>query len=133
MSENNTMYREADRRKGDIMDQAGTRVTTALVLIGLGIVFLLNQAGILELGGNWWALFIAIPAVGMLYNAYRTYTRDGRMTPEVGSSLMGAIIFGGVTLMAWFDAWEWFLPFILIGIGVSMFMGWRNPERGGQS
>lgn len=130
MSENKPTYREGDRKNGDIMEHPATRMTTALVLIGLGLLFLLNQMNVLTLRGNWWAFLIAIPAVALLYSAYRAYNRVGQLTPEVGSSLTGGIIFAGIALMAWFDAWEWLLPFILILIGISMLLGWRNPERG---
>lgn len=114
------------------MDNPGARLTTALVLIGLGIAFLLDQMNVLVLTGNWWAFFIAIPAAALLFSAYRAYAQLGRVTPEVGSSLMGGVILAGITAMAWFGTWEWLLPFILITVGVAMFMGWRSPERGHQ-
>lgn len=129
MSENNTPYRQEDRKRDDFMENPGTRTVTAIILIGLGIVFLLNQAGTLTLSGNWWAFFIAIPAVTLLYSTYQGYVREGRITPAVGSSLMGGLIFAGIAFMAWFDAWDWLLPYVLIVIGVSMLLGWRNPDR----
>lgn len=66
------------------------------ILIVLGILFLLQNAGITVVN-NWWALFILIPAVGSFTAAYNIYKSNGRLTPAGRSSLAGGVI---LTLIA---------------------------------
>ena len=49
-----------------------SRFTAALILIALGGVFFLQQAGILDHGTNWWVIFIAIPGLVILGSALVT-------------------------------------------------------------
>ena len=66
-----------------------------VVLIALGGVFSLQNAGLPILVGNWWALFILIPAVGAFSAAWTLYQRNG-----LTSSVAGLITFGMVPLMS---------------------------------
>jgi cobalamin synthase len=116
-------------RSGDIMEQPVTRITGAVVLIGLGIFFLLSQSGVLSLQGNWWAIFIALPALSMLYTAYKRYQQDGHVSAEVMNGLSGAIIVGLVAILAAINQWQLLLPLILIVIGVFVFFGGRRSSR----
>lgn len=55
------------------------RILLALILIAMGAVFLLAQAGILDLSGNWWVIFIAIPGLVALVSALVSYRNAGHM------------------------------------------------------
>ncbi len=121
--------REGESKASDLIEQPAARVTGAIVLIGLGVFFLLSQYGILDLQGNWWAIFIALPALAMLYSAYNTYRREGHITDEVTRSLSGGIIVGLIAVLAAVDQWALLLPLLLIVIGVFVALGWREPGR----
>lgn len=62
------------------------------VLIGLGIVFLMQNFGIYTLE-NWWALFILIPAFSALGAAWTVYRNSGsQFTPAMIGSLVTGVI-----------------------------------------
>jgi hypothetical protein len=91
-----------------------------LVLIGIGLIFLLQNFTSFELN-NWWALFILIPAFGALGNAFRVRQNAGRLTGEGRGSLMGGLGLLFVALiflfeLPWGNVWPIFL--ILGGIGI---------------
>ena len=55
-----------------------------LVLIAVGGVFLLQNSGFPVLVGNWWALFILIPAIGAFAAAWTLYQQTGQLTGAPG-------------------------------------------------
>ena len=93
---------------------------TGAILIGLGIVFLLQNLGGFRLN-NWWALFILIPAAASFATVWRHYQSSGR---RLTAAARGPLI-GGLTLLAviliflldldWGKIWPVFL--ILAGVG----------------
>ena len=92
------------------------------VLIALGIIFLLQNAGLdIPFLRNWWALFILFPAVGSLTRAWQAYQRNGqRFTGPVSGSLTGglALVLVAATFLfglSWSLIWPIFL--ILAGLG----------------
>ena len=121
--------REENRLAGDVLEKPATRVTGALVLIALGVVFLLQQNHMLSLTGNWWAIFIAVPAIAMLYNAYAAYNREKRMTTEVRNNLSGGIIVGLVALIAATNQWDRWWPLFLIVPGILLLLGFSKKEK----
>lgn len=93
-----------------------------LVLIALGVTFMLQSAGIMV--GNWWTIFIYIPALVSFYNAFRTWRKEGRFTAAASDSLTGGLLLTTVaTILAlgldWSKAW----PAILIAIGLGLILG----------
>lgn len=102
----------------DLLENRKNRLAGALVLIGLGVVFLLSEIDLLDLSGNWWALFIAFPAVVMLYNAYNAYQQEGRITKEVRDNLSGGAMVSTVAIIAFTGLWGTLWPFFLIVPGV---------------
>ena len=57
------------------------------ILILIGVIFLAQNVTDLNLTRwNWWALFILIPAVGSLANAWRIYQAEGATDVEFKSS-----------------------------------------------
>lgn len=55
------------------------RALLAILLIALGGVFFLDQAGVMSMSGNWWVMFIAIPGLVLLWAAYRGMQTEGRL------------------------------------------------------
>ena len=105
-----------DRRGGN------TSWVPGLVLIGIGLVFLLNNFTDFELH-NWWALFILIPAFASLGNFLRAYRQHGRMTDEARGSFIGMLILffvAAVFLFGW--SWGAVWPFFLIIAGVGALL-----------
>jgi hypothetical protein len=105
----------------------------AYLLIGLGILFLVGQTGILDLGGIFdtvfdlsWPMFIIIPGVVFLLIAWFGNKTEGFAVP-------GTIITGTGVIMTVQNAtnhWEswayvWTLYPGLVGLAI-MFMGWRT-------
>ena len=98
------------------------------ILILLGVIFLLQNVGILFLE-NWWALFILIPAVGAYAAAWENYRRNGRLTRQAGGSLIGGLFFTALTLILLLEldlgqAW----PFLLIGAGLIVLVSALLPD-----
>ena len=89
------------------------------VLIVIGIVFLLQNISGIDLG-NWWALFILIPALGSLATAWRIYQIHGRLTSAARGPLVGGFILLLVATiflfnLDWGKVWPLFL--IIAGLG----------------
>ena len=58
------------------------------ILILIGVIFLARNVTGWDLGNwNWWALFILIPALGSLANAWRIYQAQGRVTAAMAGSV----------------------------------------------
>ena len=115
-----------EKPKNDMLENPTTRMIGAVALIVVGLLFLLSENKILILTGNWWALFIAIPAVLLLYNAYSAYNRDQQITAYVRKNLSGGVILSLVTIMAATDRWGSLWPLFLIVVGVLILFGFMR-------
>lgn len=93
------------------------------ILILLGLIFLLRNFGIFDLH-NWWALFILIPAIASLANAWRIYQANGNhMTAAVRGPTIGGLILVLVAAAFLFDLnWGLLWPVILIVIGLAALL-----------
>lgn len=90
------------------------------ILIGLGILFLLNNLDMFYLE-NWWALFILLPAVGAFATAWRTYRQDQHLSASARANLVGGTILTLVAAMFLFNLdWMIFGPLLLILAGVGL-------------
>lgn len=93
------------------------------VLILLGIIFIVRNVAGLSLG-NWWALFILIPAIGSLLTAFRMYERNDRhFTSASRGPLIGGLILLAVTAIFLFHLdWAKVWPLILILVGLGLLL-----------
>ena len=92
-----------------------------VVLIVLGGLFLLQNAGLPVLIGNWWALFILIPAVAAFTAAWRLYQQSGRVTQQVVGLVMGGLVPLTIALIFLFNfdfGYAWPVLLVLLGIGM---------------
>lgn len=92
-----------------------------LVLIAIGGVFLLQNWGLPVLVGNWWALFILIPAIGAFASAWTLYQQTGQFTPRVAGLITGGLVPLTIALIFLFNfdfgsAWPWLL--VVLGAGM---------------
>jgi hypothetical protein len=100
-----------------------------VILIGLGVIFLLQNAGALYLQ-NWWALFILIPALGSFATAYGAYrTNGGRLNSMVRGSIIGGLVFTAIAAAFLFELdLGLLLPAVLILAGVGMLLNTALPD-----
>lgn len=99
-----------------------------LILIVVGIIFLLGNFGLIEwqLFDNWWALFILLPALGALGNAWRAYQQQGRFTGEAIGSLIGSLLLLSISLIFLLELdWGRVWPIFLILGGLSILLRGR--------
>ena len=100
------------------------------ILILLGIIFIVRNVAGLSLG-NWWALFILIPALGSLVTAFQMYERNGRrFTSASRGPLIGGLVLIAVSAVFFFNLdWGkvWPLFLILAGLGVLLSSFDRKP------
>ena len=97
----------------------------AEILIAVGVVFLLQNLGY-SIPGNWWALFILIPAAFAFAGAWRAYVANGRkFGPGVTGSLITGLVLIALTLVFLFDFdvnWDIVWPVVLIVIGARLLI-----------
>ncbi len=109
-----------ERREARYSSRGGAWVGGAILIL-LGVVFLLQNTGTL-IFGNWWALFILLPAVGAFSAAWRSYDRDGgQISGATLGSLIAGLVFTGLTVVLFFGFDLTFIgpaALILIGVGV---------------
>ena len=107
------------RIAGDSADRSARRrpwsgsLVGGTILILLGLVFLLQNLTSIEIG-NWWALFILIPAVFSLRQGIEAYQSSGRWTRSARGPLLGAVMFTFVAAiflldLDWGKVWPGFL------------------------
>jgi drug/metabolite transporter (DMT)-like permease len=94
----------------------------ALILIGIGVVLLLQNFGF-TVPHNWWALFLLIPAVVAFANAFATYNREGRLTTAAIGPFVGGVVLVALTIVFLLELtinWDLIGPIalILIGLGI---------------
>lgn len=93
-----------------------------LILIVLGVVFMLQSAGIMV--GRWWTVFIYIPAAVNFYAMFRVWRRERRFTAAASGSLTGGLLLTTVATILLLDLdWSKAWPAILISIGVGLVVG----------
>jgi hypothetical protein len=89
----------------------------AAVLIALGVIFFLRQAGVIALGENWWVVFLLLPAGFLFFGAWQRYQAEGRVASSVWGQLFGGIVLLIIALTFLFR-WNWDLiwpAFLVIG------------------
>ncbi len=111
---------ERDREEDEDRSRGPGAWIAALILIAVGAVFLLQNLGY-GIPGNWWALFVLIPAGFAFAGAWRAYDQNGQ---RFGTGVVGPLITGivlvALTLMFLFNLdvdWNIVWPVILIIIG----------------
>ena len=97
------------------------------ILIGIGLVFLLQNVTDFSFD-NWWALFILIPGVASLVNAWQYYHEDGRFSERASGPFVGGLILLFIASififgLDWGAVWPVFL--IIAGFG-ALLKGWLN-------
>ncbi len=105
----------------------------AATMIGLGFVFLANELGVINLDVlgqfRWWSLFVALPAIGALWQSVQLIGRLGSISASAVTLFLIGLVSGATAVMELFglswDMWHgsWatvngITAVIFIGIGV---------------
>ena len=108
------MERRADR------DAGGLRWVWGILLVALGGLFMLQNAGYFSQFSNWWALFILLPAAGSFSAALGAYRRQGNeWTGAATGPLLAGVLLLGLTAVFLFNlSLSLFGPLLLIGAGL---------------
>ena len=96
------------------------RVFFAVVLIGLGVLFLLDQAGQLNAGnvlGRWWPTLIILLGLLQLASNPRGYLGAGVLIA------IGAVLLVGELKLLPFSVWDLVWPLLVIGLGAWLLLG----------
>ena len=115
-------------------DKEATSWIVGAILIALGVVFFLENAGYLALTGNWWALFIYVGAFASFANAWRSYRANGEFGATATGSLVWGLVLTVVASIFLFNLlWDQWWPAILVAIGVGIVVGSLLGSRTGRS
>jgi LiaF transmembrane domain len=118
---------DRDRQQNESRGSRMGGLVGAIVLIAIGIVFLLQNMGY-SLPGNWWAIFLFIPAAYSLIGAWKSY-RDagGEITMAAVGPLIGGLVLLALGLVFLFNLdfnWGVLLPGVLIVLGFLALARW---------
>lgn len=96
------------------------RFFPAILVIGLGILFLLNNLGYqFEFMGmdNWWAWLIVLAALAPAGRAVSLYRSRGRIDSESGTAMLTAVgmLLVAVFFIAHIDWGMWWPLFVILG------------------
>lgn len=96
-----------------------------LVLLAVGFLLLLqNFTGVrLIYLNNWWAVFILVPGISSLAQAWERYRESGVFSPGARSSAFWGIVLVAVALTFFFNlSWALMLPVLLIAGGAFLLL-----------
>lgn len=121
-------YPEKPKRGlSDSRSISNPKLVPGLIMIGLGTIFLLEALDLFSM--DWskiWPLFILVPGVFLLVNAWREYAQDGDFDRGQAFSGVMAILVGVIFFfdMDWGKVW----PLFLIVPGIGMLLGWIGDD-----
>lgn len=94
-----------------------------VILIGLGLIFLLNNTTSYTIN-NWWALFILIPAIGSFSKAAEIIRSEGEFNRQAWGALASGTILTLVASAFLFNlSWGLIWPIFLIIGGLGLLLG----------
>jgi hypothetical protein len=134
-------------REGTRLLGTHVRIVGALLLVALGLVFLLQEAGLLSRSGNWWIIFLLIPGLDILWSGINNYRQTHSFTGAASVQLIGGVALVLLSAIFVFDPtwsftrgwtlfsnfrlfsdinWNVIWPFALILLGVWALLGSRR-------
>jgi len=108
--------------------QQNYSLMAGLALILIGGIFMLRNFDVIDIGDNWWALFMLIPIAYTLSSAWRRRQESGgKFPPEARGALVGGAVLTLVMCIFLFDLnWGAMWPVFLILGGLSVILGARS-------
>ena len=115
--QNQQMVEETSSKKTEVPWVFG------VILTLLGAILLMRNTGILPNIGNWWALFILIPASAGYSAAFKELRDTGTMLQKTRSGLIFSVLLTVIAAIFLFQLdIRIFGPMILILFGLSIFL-----------
>ncbi len=116
---------EQPRRSG-----MSSSLLIGLALLVLGAFFLLRNTGVvdifdwLDVGINWWAIFLLIPGALLLFRGVQGISAGEGQAREVRNQLVGGalLVIAGLAFLFNFTDWDFVWPLFLIAIGVAVLL-----------
>jgi len=98
--------------------QNPNNISWGLSLVTIGLIFLLDNMGILNANlYNWWAIFILMPGINMVYTAWKKSQTGEAST----TSLLPGIMLVALGFSFLLDInWDFIFPIALILVGISI-------------
>nr|MBN1229218.1 hypothetical protein [Anaerolineae bacterium] len=105
--------------RGDRPSGANGALWGGLALLLIGAYFLAENLGLnihLEFLENWWAIFILIPGVMILWRVFQAYRAEGSTTSRHWRNqlVMGLLMVFAAVVFLLNLSWSIFWPFLLI-------------------
>lgn len=100
-----------------------------IVLVVGGALLLLQNFTTLRFlnTGNWWAIFILVPGLSNLLQAWRSIQQDGRLTPRNRSNAFWGVALTVVALTFFLNiSWSLMMPILLIAGGTFLLLTSRS-------
>ena len=114
-------WRQYDAAGRVWIDQARNRATAGVVLVGLGVLWLIDL--------NMWAWLLMILAGWLAYDTWQRYEQNGRVvTPIIRNRWIAAGVLVGLGLLGSLNWWSMW-PLLMIAIGVAMLTGMLGNRR----
>jgi hypothetical protein len=99
-----------------------------IAMAGLGLGFLLENLEMVIMSQvfgrmNWWAIFILLPGIGALINAWLVYHHENKLVPAaIGLLGMGVAVLSVGILALLGLSWSLLSPVILIAVGITFLL-----------
>lgn len=101
---------------------------SGLTFVALGILFLWMNWGTQQLE-NWWAIFILLPAFGMISLAWGTYQWIGRFNFAVSANLGIGLVILAVAMIFFLElSWGIWWPLMIIVPGFALMLNHFTPS-----
>ncbi len=108
--------------EGDRIDEGRrSRITTAVLILGFGVVFVLRALGVL--GERWWAMLVAASALPFLLRAWLRYRASGKFAGSVVPMFtIGLTVLAASVIL--YEEWSWgsAWPALFLIVGVSFLL-----------
>ncbi|MHB8135108.1 MAG: LiaF transmembrane domain-containing protein [Anaerolineaceae bacterium] len=120
--DNNNIDNRQPLNEGESKRSGGWIIGTILVV--LGAVFLMQNAGLLPQHiGNWWAIFIMIPALAGYVSSLDELRSTGTLSRKSRSSLVFSVLLTLLSAFLFFGLdFNFFGPLLLICAGLGIFL-----------
>jgi hypothetical protein len=109
-----------------------TQIIVGLAMLSMGVIFLLNETGLIDPPANWWAIYLLFPVAGFLTAGYYMYVNNGRrlsvevlilgLLALIMAVLSVSLLLGLYLPIDWGAIW----PLVIIVIGLSMLFATRR-------
>jgi uncharacterized membrane protein HdeD (DUF308 family) len=101
-----------------------------LAIIAIGVIFLVQNFTAINLG-NWWPLFLLIPAIAIAVQAYQIYQSNGKSVtaPVIGMATAASLILANALIFFLNFDYGKLWPIFIVIVGLGMIAGTLAAKR----